>query len=190
MFSSKRGRNRSNKNYFKGSLIVIGLIGYLIYLNWQPTLVLAFTSPFIAGIVFLAGKRLRRVSTRIQNAMGDVTHLSSESIMQTKKSKFLKTRVRDEKLVEASDHNRIQSLKLESTNAIASFNTNYFIIALATITWFAIDASVITKMSSGLYCIFGAAVLAKPIRQLSITNSMIQRAAAAEVIFNQIDEKD
>ena len=34
-------------------------------------------------------------------------------------------------------------------------------------------------------------MLAKPIRQLSITNSMIQRGlAAADVIFNQIDEKD
>ena len=48
-------------------------------------------------------------------------------------------------------------------------------------------------MSSGTFIAFfgAAAMLAKPIRQLSITNSMIQRGlAAAEVIFNQIDEKD
>ena len=76
------------KIILREGLIVIGLIGYLIYLNWQLTLVLVFTSPFIAGIVFLAGKRLRRVSTRIQNAMGDVTHLSSESINANKEVKL------------------------------------------------------------------------------------------------------
>ena len=43
------------KIILREGLIVIGLIGYLIYLNWQLTLVLVFTSPFIAGIVFLAG---------------------------------------------------------------------------------------------------------------------------------------
>ena len=183
------------KIILREGLIVIGLIGYLIYLNWQLTLVLVFTSPFIAGIVFLAGKRLRRVSTRIQNAMGDVTHLSSESINANKEVKlFGRQESEYEKLVEASDHNRIQSLKLESTNAIASPLIQIILsIALATITWFAIDASVITKMSSGTFIAFfgAAAMLAKPIRQLSITNSMIQRGlAAAEVIFNQIDEKD
>ena len=80
------------------------------------------------------------------------------------------------------------------TNSIASPLIQIILsIALATITWFAIDASVITKMSSGTFIAFfgAAAMLAKPIRQLSITNSMIQRGlAAAEVIFNQIDEKD
>ena len=183
------------KIILREGLIVLGLIGYLIYLNWQLTLVLVFTSPFIAGIVFLAGKRLRRVSTRIQNAMGDVTHLSSESINANKEVKlFGRQNSEFEKLVAASDHNRIQSLKLESTNAIASPLIQVILsIALATITWFAIDASVITKMSSGTFIAFfgAAAMLAKPIRQLSITNSMIQRGlAAAEVIFNQIDEKD
>lgn len=76
------------KIILREGLIVIGLLSYLIYLNWQLTLVLVFTSPFIAGIVYLAGRRLRRVSTRIQNAMGDVTHLSSESINANKEVKL------------------------------------------------------------------------------------------------------
>ena len=183
------------KIILREGLIVIGLLSYLIYLNWQLTLVLIFTSPFIAGIVYLAGRRLRRVSTRIQNAMGDVTHLSSESISANKEVKlFGRQESEFKKLVSASEHNRIQTLKLESTNAISSPLIQVILsIALATITWFAIDASVITNMSSGTFIAFfgAAAMLAKPIRQLSTTNSMIQRGlAAAEAIFSQIDEKD
>ena len=183
------------KIILREGLIVIGLLSYLIYLNWQLTLVLIFTSPFIAGIVYLAGRRLRRVSTRIQNAMGDVTHLSSESISANKEVKlFGRQESEFKKLVSASEHNRIQTLKLESPNAISSPLIQVILsIALATITWFAIDASVITNMSSGTFIAFfgAAAMLAKPIRQLSTTNSMIQRGlAAAEAIFSQIDEKD
>ena len=63
----------------------------------------------------MAGRRLRRVSTRIQNAMGDVTHLSSESISANKEVKLFGRQESDLKLVSASEHNRIQTLKLEST---------------------------------------------------------------------------
>mgnify|MGYP003319748483 FL=1 len=127
--------------------------------------------------------------------MGDVTHLSSESISANKEVKlFGRQESEFKKLVSASEHNRIQTLKLESTNAISSPLIQVILsIALATITWFAIDASVITNMSSGTFIAFfgAAAMLAKPIRQLSTTNSMIQRGlAAAEAIFSQIDEKD
>ena len=127
--------------------------------------------------------------------MGDVTHLSSESINANKEVKlFGRQESEFKKLVSASEHNRIQTLKLESTNAISSPLIQVILsIALATITWFAIDASVITNMSSGTFIAFfgAAAMLAKPIRQLSTTNSMIQRGlAAAEAIFSQIDEKD
>ena len=76
------------KIILREGLIVIGLFGYLLYLNWKLSIVLLLTGPFIAAIVYFAGKRLRRISTRLQNAMGDITHVSSESINANKEIKL------------------------------------------------------------------------------------------------------
>ena len=181
------------KIIIREGLIVIGLLGYLIYLNWKLTLVLIIAAPLIGFIVSIAGKRLRRLSKKIQSAMGDVTHVSSESINAHKELKiFGNENLEIDKFNEASDANRIQNLKLESTNSIASPLIQLIIsLALALITWFALDPSVITSMSSGTFIAFfgSAGMLAKPIRQLSSTNVMFQKGiAAAEDIFKQIDE--
>lgn len=182
------------KVILREGLIVIGLFSYLLYLNWKLSTVLLFTGPFIAAIVYFAGKRLRRISTRLQDAMGDVTHVSSESINANKEIKlFGQQETEYLKFVSASNDNINASLKLESTNSIASPLIQIILsVSLATITWFALDSDVIEVMSSGTFIAFfgAAAMLAKPIRQLSQTNAMIQRGlAASEVIFDQIDEK-
>ena len=181
------------KIIIREGLIVLGLLAYLIYLNWKLTLVLIIAAPLIGFIVSIAGKRLRRLSKKIQSAMGDVTHVSSESINAHKELKiFGNENLEIDKFNEASDANRIQNLKLESTNSIASPLIQLIIsLALALITWFALDPSVITSMSSGTFIAFfgSAGMLAKPIRQLSSTNVMFQKGiAAAEDIFKQIDE--
>ena len=65
-------------------------------------------------------------------------------------------------------------------------------MALAVITWVALDSSFFNRMSPGTFIAFfgAAAMLPRPIRQLSMTNSMIQKGlAAAEVIFQQMDLK-
>ena len=88
--------------------------------------------------------------------MGDVTHVSSESINAHKELKiFGNENLEIDKFNEASDANRIQNLKLESTNSIASPLIQLIIsLALALITWFALDPSVITSMSSGTFIAF------------------------------------
>ena len=175
-------------------LIVLGLLGYLIYLNWQLTALLFLASPFILLVVSIAGKRMKRVSARIQNSMGDVTQVSSESISANKEVKIFGQQESEiEKFNSVNSNNRIQNLKLEITNSLQSPIIQIFLaIALAFITWVALDSSFFERMSPGTFIAFfgAAAMLPRPIRQLSMTNSMIQKGlAAAEVIFNQMDLK-
>ena len=175
-------------------LIVLGLLGYLIYLNWQLTALLFLASPFILLVVSIAGKRMKRVSTRIQNSMGDVTQVSSESINANKEVKiFGQQKSEIDKFNSVNSNNRTQNLKLETTNSLQSPIIQIFLaIALAFITWVALDSSFFERMSPGTFIAFfgAAAMLPRPIRQLSMTNSMIQKGlAAAEVIFNQMDVK-
>ena len=175
-------------------LIVLGLLGYLIYLNWQLTALLFLASPFIILVVSIAGKRMKRVSARIQNSMGDVTQVSSESISANKEVKIFGQQENEiDKFNSVNSNNRIQNLKLEITNSLQSPIIQIFLaIALAFITWVALDSSFFERMSPGTFIAFfgAAAMLPRPIRQLSMTNSMIQKGlAAAEVIFNQMDLK-
>ena len=62
-------------------LIVIGLLSYLFYLNWQLTAFLFLASPFILLVVSIAGKRMKRVSSlggvkRSWGPAGDVSFYS------------------------------------------------------------------------------------------------------------------
>ena len=175
-------------------LIVIGLLSYLIYLNWQLTALLFLASPFILFVVSIAGKRMKRVSTRIQNSMGDVTQVSSESIIANKEIKIFGQQENEiNKFNAVNSNNRIQNLKLLTTNSLQSPIIQIFLaLALSVITWVALDASFFERMSPGTFIAFfgAAAMLPRPIRQLSMTNAMIQKGlAASEVIFNQLDLK-
>ena len=182
------------KILIREGLLVIGLISYLMYLNWKLALFLFIAAPFIALIVGFAARRLRKISSKIQTAMGDVTHVASETINGYKEVKsFGGEEYEINRFKEASDNNRKQNLKLEATNSIASPLVQIFVsAALALITWLALDTSVVTTMSPGTFIAFfsAAGMLAKPVRQLSEINSQIQKGlAAASDIFNQLDEE-
>ena len=104
------------KILFREGLIVIGLLSYLMYLNWRLTLVFLLTAPFISGIILFAAKRLKRVSTKLQDAMGDVTHVSSESINANKEIKlFNQQDAENLRFKKASMDNTVAYLKFEST---------------------------------------------------------------------------
>jgi subfamily B ATP-binding cassette protein MsbA len=182
------------KILIREGLLVIGLISYLMYLNWKLALFLFIAAPFIAIIVGYAAKRLRKISSKIQTAMGDVTHVASETINGYKEVKsFGGEDYEINRFKKASDNNRMQNLKLEATNYVASPLVQIFVsAALALITWLALDTSVVETMSPGTFIAFftAAGMLAKPVRQLSEINSQIQKGlAAASDIFNQLDEQ-
>ncbi len=181
------------KIFIREGLLVIGLITYLMFLNWKLAMFLFIAAPFIAIIVGVAARRLRKISGRIQTAMGDVTHVASETINGHEEVKsFGGEEYEISRFNEASDNNRKQNLKLEATNSIASPLVQLFVsAALALITWLALDASIVTNMTPGTFIAFfsAAGMLAKPVRQLSEINSQIQKGlAAAEDIFGQLDE--
>ena len=182
------------KVLIREGLLVIFLIAFLMYLNWKLSLFLFIAAPFIALVVGLAARRLRTISSRIQTAMGDVTHVASEAISGQKEVKSFGGKDYEiNRFGKASENNKKQNIKLEATNYIASPLIQILVsLALALITWLALDSSVVTTMTAGTFvAFFGAAgMLAKPVKQLSEINSQIQKGlAAAEDIFEQIDSE-
>ena len=109
------------KILIREGLLVIGLVTYLMLLNFKLASIFFIAAPFIAVVVAYAGRRLRKISNQIQTAMGDVTHVASETISAYKEVKaFGGEEYEVNRFFRASDNNRMQNLKLEATNALAS----------------------------------------------------------------------
>ena len=61
-------------------MTVIFLFATLLWMNWKLTLVMVAILPVIGVMVSSASKKFRKQSKKIQVAMGDVTHVASETI--------------------------------------------------------------------------------------------------------------
>lgn len=104
---------------------VVGLLGYMLWINWQLTLVFMLAAPFIGIVVGVAGKVFRRQSQRIQGSMGDLTQQVGEVVEGSRVLRvFGAQSMAIEKFSEASDQNRRQNMKLAAAkrSACRSFN--------------------------------------------------------------------
>lgn len=179
-------------------LTVIGYLAFLFYLNWKLTLIFLAVAPFIALLVDYAGKRFRRISERIQDSMGDVTHVASEAVQGYRVVRtFGGTAYERDRFEKVSHDNRRQSMKMVVTQSIATPVVQVVVAtALAFLVWLVLDPVLLADMSEGMVVAFigTGGLLAKPIRQLSEVNSTIQKglAAAADIfhLFDEPREKD
>ena len=174
-------------------LTVIGLLGALILIDWQLSLMFLIIAPVVAKTVAIASKKFRKYSTQMQNSMGDVTQITTESIRgQLVVRTFNAVKHVVKKFDLASERNRLQNMKMAVTEAISTPLIQLLVsIAIAGLVWFSMAPSYIESRSSGEFVAFlaMASLLAKPIRQLSQINSVIQRGlAAASSIFQLLDE--
>ena len=62
----------------KDGLSVIGLLGWMLYLNWKLSLLVLLITPGITIIMRLVSSRLRRLSRELQELMGGLTHVIDE----------------------------------------------------------------------------------------------------------------
>mgnify|MGYP006077020201 FL=1 len=120
---------------------VIGYLAYLFYLNWKLTFIFIAVAPFIAILVGLAGKRFRRISERIQDSMGDVTHVASEAIQGYREVRtFGGADYERNRFEQVSSNNRRQSMKMVVTSSIATPVVQLVVsFALAGLIWLALD---------------------------------------------------
>jgi subfamily B ATP-binding cassette protein MsbA len=183
------------KTFVREGFLLIGLMVYMLSLNWKLTLLLLVTTPLIALIVYLAGKRLRKLAKTIQTAMGDVTHLASEAVDGNLEIKsFNAESYETERFLKANASNKNQNLKLEATSNLATPIIQLLVsVSLSIVAYFALGAQLGIELSAENFVAFitAAGLMAKPIRQLSNINAVIQKGLAAAIeIFDQLDAKE
>ena len=183
------------KTFVREGFLLLGLLAYMLTLNWKLTLLLLITTPFIALIVYVAGRRLRKLAKTIQTAMGDVTHLASEAVDGNLEIKsFNAEKYEKDRFFAANASNKNQNLKLEATSNLATPIIQLLVsVSLSIVAYFALGSQLGIELSAEDFVAFitAAGLMAKPIRQLSNINAVIQKGLAAAVeIFDQLDAKE
>ena len=178
------------KVVIREGMTVIFLFASLLFMNWKLTLVMVAILPLIAVMVRTASKKFRKQSKKIQAAMGDVTHVASETIQGYRVVRSFGGETYEEKrFLNASQSNTDKQLRMTRTGAIYTPMLQLVIYTAMAVLMFLVlflrgDASAGDMVAY----ITLAGLLPKPIRQLSEVSSTIQKGVAgAESIFEQLD---
>ncbi len=180
------------KTALREGLTVIGLSAYLLYLNWKLTLIFVLAAPFIGLVVTVASRRIRKLSRRLQESVGDITSAASETIKGYQIVRiFGGTEFERDRFHGASEHNRRQFMKMVVTQSLNTPTVQFLIaMALAGLLFVAMHPDVMGEMTTGGFVAFltAAGLITKPLRQLTDLSSVIQKGvAASEAVFEVMD---
>ncbi len=181
----------SARTFVREGFTAIGLFAYLVYMNWQLSLVFVSIAPIIAWLVSYVSRRLRRLSKNIQESVGDMTQITSEMVGGHRivrsfgAEEYERTRFHERSLF-----NRGQTLKQASTVAIHSPLMQLIIaIALGGLMYLALTLMAESTAGEFVAYLTTAFLLPRPIRLLSDANGALQKGiAAAESLFEVLDE--
>jgi subfamily B ATP-binding cassette protein MsbA len=179
------------KVVIREGMTVIFLFAALLWMNWKLTLVMLAILPFIAMMVTSASRKFRKQSKKIQTAMGDVTHVTSEAIQGYRVVRsFGGEQYERDRFFTASHGNTQKQLNMNKTGAVYTPMLQLLIYtAMAVLMFLVLYLRGDSSAGDLVAYITMAGLLPKPIRQLSEVSSTIQRGVAgAESIFEQLDE--
>ncbi len=182
----------SVKTVIREGLTILAVLGYLIWSNWKLTMVFLLVMAVMAVIVSNVGKRLRMLSHKIQDAMGHVTHVASETIhgYQVVRS-YGGEEYEKERFYNASQNNRRQSMKMVRVGAVNTPVLQFLVVmSVAIIMFLVLQMRTTGTVAELVAFVMAASMMPKPIRQLSEVYGNIQKGiAACENIFEQLDEE-
>ena len=179
----------------RDSLVLIGLLAWLLWLNWQLTLVVFAMLPILAFLTLEFSKRLRSVSRQYLDAISDLTVSVEETVVGNRVIKiFDGIEHEKERFGGINRHFRAQAMRIAVASALQTpISQLIAAIGVATVLSIALIQSRAGETSVGDFVSFLTAMLMmfSPIKNLSNINPQIQRGlAAAEGVFGLLDEAE
>jgi len=179
---------------FRDTLAIVGLLAYLLWLNWKLTLFALVMAPLIVAVVRVLSVKLRRSSREVQEAMGYITQVIDEAIGGHKVVKLFGgqdyEKVRFDQ--EANRVRRHQMKQVSATAASAPIVQLIAALALAIIVYYAMLQSSAALLSVGEFAAFvaGMLMLTAPLKRVTDINEYLQKGlAASESVFQLIDRE-
>jgi len=179
-------------------MLIIFLFGVMVSINIRLTLVMLLLIPIIGLLVTTISRRFRNISHRIQDMMGNVSHVTEEAVsgqqvvkvFQGQEAEKARFRVVNEKT-------RRLHMKMNTTYLAGSSLVQLAAgVAIVLLMLIAIRPVMLNSISAGTFTAIFTAMIATipPLKRLTSVQSRIQKGiAAADSIFQVLDtepEKD
>ncbi len=178
---------RSWMNVLRDALTVIGLIGYMLYLDWRLTLIFAIVLPFIAMYLKKMTPKLKSNAKQVQHSVGEMTKTAEEAIAGQRIVKIFGAQEFEfKRFSQIVANNRKVELRVARIAGLSSFVVEMFAaLALGLVIYYAIG-----NFSVGEFAAFVGALLMliSPIKHIAAANEDLQVGlTAAQSIFDVID---
>lgn len=179
-------------DFIQNLCLVIGLVTVMMVICWQLSLLFLLTIPFVGFIVNYTNKRIRRISHKVQQTMGEVTEIASEAIEGYQVVRLFGGReYESQKFNQATERSRQNDMKVAISKVVnVSGVQGVIAIGIAMIITVSIHLSTVIIITAGSFLAIIAAMLQliKPMKTLTTLNATIQRGlAGAESVFNLLD---
>jgi ATP-binding cassette, subfamily B, bacterial MsbA len=176
----------------RDTIVIIGLLAWLLYLDWKLTLIALAIAPPVGYFVQLLSRRLRTMARGSQQAMSDMVHVLEETIECHRVVKVFGGQDYEAKrFAHASRVLRGFNMRQRVPEALTTPITHFLAAcALAVIVYLALQDSLAARTTVGEFVSFITAMLMlfAPIKHLTEVNAALQRGlAAAESVFGMID---
>jgi len=178
----------------RDSIAIVGLLAWMIYLNWKLSLIAFVLAPVISLTVKFISKRLRVLSRSLQHTMGELTHALEEVISGHRVVKLYAG--------EEAERRKFQKInnwvRRYNMKQVVASETNVpvvqmlAVIALSVMVYLASLQSLDNEVTIGGFVSFftAMALLLSPLKRLTSINTALQRGlAAAESVFTLVDEE-
>jgi subfamily B ATP-binding cassette protein MsbA len=167
----------------KDSLTLIALAGYLVYLNWQLSLIVMLVFPVVAISMRAISKRVYSLTKTQQKMVDELAYVVEESVLAHKEIRIQNAQNQQQHRFELVNE-ALRQIAMKSAiagSAIAPITNFFGSIALSAVISIAILQSHSSQLSAGGFVGFVTAMLMMiaPIKHLSDVSSTITRGMVA-----------
>lgn len=173
--------------------VILGLLGWLLYLNWQLTMIAFVLIPMVALAVGAFSRRMRRLSGEQLRYTGELTSVVGEAIHGNPVIKVYAGQEHERSRFAAASR-QLQGFARRMTVAsslLVPITQVMAAVAVSLVIALALYQSQQDRTTVGGFVSFLTAMLMilNPLKHLADVNGQLQRAfAAADAVFHFIDE--
>lgn len=183
---------RGMTSLIQDTATIIGLLLQMFYQSWQLTLGMLIIVPFIALIIAYITRKMRRLSHKVQDSVGDVTQIANEMVRGYKIVRIFNGEDYEAaRFNQANEHNIHLHMKRMVLELLSAPLLQFLVaLALAAMVYIATRQSTLANLSPGTFMSFimSMILMLTPIRNLTQLNAQLQNAiAAGEGIFSLLD---
>lgn len=174
-------------NVIRDTLTVLGMVCYMLYLDWKLTLIFALVAPLMGWYLRKMTPKLRASAKQVQHTVGEMTKAAEEAISGQRIVKiFGATDYEYDRFSKIVIKNRTVEMKLTRISGFNSLVVELLAaVALGLIVYYSVG-----HFTAGEFAAFVGALLMmiSPIKHLTAANEDLQIGlAAAQSVFEIID---